>query len=78
MAASPFVWEPFAIAVVFGLVVSAGLYFIVMWPQVEPADDDDDEPTASAPPDRVAPTAEAKPEAAAEAATIADDQPAAN
>ena len=35
------VWEPFAIAVVFGLVVSAGLYFIVMWPQVEPHDDDD-------------------------------------
>jgi hypothetical protein len=36
------VWEPFAIAVVFGLVISAGLYFIVMWPQVEPADDDDE------------------------------------
>ena len=35
------VWEPFAIAVVFGLVVSAGLYFIVMWPQVEPDDDFD-------------------------------------
>lgn len=33
------VWEPFAIAVVFGLVVSAGLYFIVMWPQVEPDDE---------------------------------------
>jgi len=34
------VWEPFALAVVFGLVVSAGLYFIVMWPQVEPEDDE--------------------------------------
>ena len=44
------VWEPFAIAVVFGLVVSAGLYFIVMWPQVEPDDDldDDDEPAPPA------------------------------
>ena len=40
------VWEPFAIAVVFGLVVSAGLYFIVMWPQVEPDDEPDDEPAA--------------------------------
>ena len=47
------VWEPFAIAVVFGLSVSAGLYFIVMWPQVEPDDDEDedvlvaDEPAAA-------------------------------
>lgn len=55
------VWEPFALAVVFGLVVSAGLYFIVMWPQIEPDDEgdaDDDageageatvEPVAAAP-----------------------------
>lgn len=38
------VWEPYALAVVFGLVVSAGIYFVVMWPQVEPPDDDADEP----------------------------------
>jgi hypothetical protein len=53
------VWEPFAIAIVFGLVVSAGLYFIVMWPQVEP-DDDDDAPVVAAP---------------AAAPVIADDAP---
>lgn len=33
------VWEPFALAVVFGLLISAGLYFVVMWPQVAPDDD---------------------------------------
>ena len=32
------VWEPFALAVVMGLLVSAAIYFIVMWPQVEPED----------------------------------------
>ncbi len=35
------VWEPFALAVVMGLLVSAAIYFIVMWPQVEPLDPDD-------------------------------------
>ncbi len=40
------VWEPFALAVVMGLLVSAAIYFIVMWPQVEP--DDVDEPAALA------------------------------
>ena len=29
------VWEPYALAVVFGLVVSAAIYFVVMWPAVE-------------------------------------------
>jgi hypothetical protein len=29
------VWEPYALAVVFGLVVSAAIYFIVMWPATE-------------------------------------------
>ena len=33
------VWEPFALAVVFGLLISAGIYFIVMWPQVAPDDE---------------------------------------
>ena len=35
------VWEPYALAIVFGLVVSAVIYFVIMWPQVEP---DDEEP----------------------------------
>ncbi len=38
------VWEPFALAVMFGLLISAGLYFVVMWPQVAP---DDDAPEAA-------------------------------
>lgn len=39
------VWEPYALAVVFGLAVSAAIYFVIMWPQVEPDDDDaGDEP----------------------------------
>lgn len=33
------VWEPFALAVLFGLLISAGIYFVVMWPQVAPDDD---------------------------------------
>jgi hypothetical protein len=33
------VWEPYALAIVFGLVVSATIYFVVMWPKVEPEDD---------------------------------------
>jgi len=37
------VWEPFALAIVFGLLVSAAIYFIVMWPQVAPDEDDEDE-----------------------------------
>lgn len=34
------IWEPFLLAVAFGVVVSAGIYFAVMWPQVEPEDED--------------------------------------
>ena len=33
------IWEPFVLALVLGLVVSAGLYFAYLWPQVEPEDD---------------------------------------
>lgn len=29
------VWEPYALAVIFGLVVSIAIYFVVMWPSVE-------------------------------------------
>ncbi len=39
-------WAPFALAVVFGLIVSAGIYFTMMWPDVEPVDEDDDEQAA--------------------------------
>ena len=45
------VWEPFALAVLFGLLISAGIYFVVMWPQVAPDDDaPDDLPSAEPPP----------------------------
>jgi hypothetical protein len=30
------IWEPFALAVALGLIVSAGLYFAYLWPSVEP------------------------------------------
>ncbi len=33
------IWEPFVLALVLGLVVSAGLYFAYMWPSVEPLDE---------------------------------------
>ena len=42
------VWEPYALAIVFGLVVSAAIYFVIMWPQVEP----DDEAAEEAEPDQ--------------------------
>ena len=29
------VWEPYALAVIFGIVVSTAFYFVVMWPQAE-------------------------------------------
>ena len=44
------IWEPFLLALVLGLIVSAGLYFAYLWPAVEP-----EEPPADAPP----PTADA-------------------
>ena len=45
------VWEPFALAVLFGLLISAGIYFVVMWPQVAPDDDAPDAlPSAEPPP----------------------------
>jgi len=30
------IWGPFVLALVLGLIVSAGLYFAYLWPQVEP------------------------------------------
>ena len=32
------IWEPFVLALFLGLVISAGLYFAYLWPQVEPAE----------------------------------------
>lgn len=34
------IWEPFVLALFLGLIVSAGLYFAYLWPQVEPTDED--------------------------------------
>jgi hypothetical protein len=34
------IWEPFVLALVLGIIVSAGLYFAYLWPSVEPLDDD--------------------------------------
>jgi hypothetical protein len=36
------IWGPFVLAIVLGLLVSAGLYFAYLWPSVEPDDDDED------------------------------------
>lgn len=33
------IWGPFVLALALGLVVSAGLYFAYLWPQVEPDED---------------------------------------
>jgi hypothetical protein len=33
------IWGPFLLALALGLVVSAGLYFAYLWPQVEPDED---------------------------------------
>ena len=54
------IWGPFLLALVLGLLVSAGLYFAYLWPQVEP-----EEPVGGAP--------EAKP--AGEDSEPAPDQP---
>lgn len=39
------IWGPFVLALVLGSIVSAGLYFAYLWPQVEP----EDEPAEAAP-----------------------------
>ena len=57
------VWEPYALAIVFGLLVSAAIYFVVMWPQVEPDEPDED----AAPGTDDAPSTDAAPAAKAAA-----------
>ena len=44
------IWEPFILALVLGVIVSAGLYFAYLWPSVEPDDDAADTPAAPPPP----------------------------
>lgn len=66
------VWEPFALAVIFGLLISAGLYFVVMWPQVAPDDDAPDEVAAPAPATDEAAPAAATPPARATSEPAAD------
>ena len=44
-------WEMIAVALAVGMTISAGLYFIVWWPRVEP----DDEPASEPAPDEPAP-----------------------
>lgn len=62
------IWEPFILALVLGIIVSAGLYFAYLWPSVEPAD----EPVTDVP----APPAELpQPAAAAVTATDAEAAP---
>jgi hypothetical protein len=42
------IWGPFVLAIVLGLLVSAGLYFAYLWPSVEPTEptepSDEDDP----------------------------------
>ncbi|HEY1554231.1 MAG TPA: hypothetical protein VGF94_05320 [Kofleriaceae bacterium] len=42
------IWGPFLLALVLGLVVSAGLYFAYLWPAVEPdePEPEDDHPVS--------------------------------
>jgi hypothetical protein len=47
------IWGPFVLALVLGLVVSAGLYFAYLWPSVTPDEDAGD--SAAASPDGPAP-----------------------
>jgi hypothetical protein len=44
------IWEPFILALVLGIIISAGLYFAYLWPSIEPedpADEPADEPAAA-------------------------------
>jgi hypothetical protein len=51
------IWEPFLLALVLGLVVSAGLYFAYLWPAVEPVEEEPDAPPAPPPAEAAAPAA---------------------
>jgi hypothetical protein len=62
------IWGPFLLALALGLLVSAGLYFAYLWPQVEP-----DEAAVGPSPDDKA--AEDKADDKAAAAKPADEAP---
>jgi len=53
------IWGPFLLAVALGLIVSAGLYFAYLWPQVEPDDEpaDAEAPRGAEAPPKDAPAA---------------------
>jgi hypothetical protein len=59
------IWGPFLLALALGLVVSAGLYFAYLWPQVEPDEPDAEAKTADPP----AETAASEPAATGEIAS---------
>ena len=59
------IWEPFVLALVLGLIISAGLYFAYLWPSVEPAEPA--EPAGDADPVRPDAPAAERPEAASPA-----------
>jgi hypothetical protein len=42
------IWGPFLLALALGIIVSAGLYFAYLWPQVEPDDEAVDAASAGA------------------------------
>jgi hypothetical protein len=47
------IWEPFVLALVLGLIISAGLYFAYLWPSVEPTEPTEPtEPSNGADPER--------------------------
>jgi hypothetical protein len=54
------IWAPFLLALALGIIVSAGLYFAYLWPQVEPDDELDNEAADQAAP-ATDPAASAKP-----------------
>ena len=62
------IWGPFLLALALGIIVSAGLYFAYLWPQVEPDDDLADETDAPAP-TAAAPAADSAKAAETEAET---------
>jgi hypothetical protein len=53
------IWEPFVLALVLGLVISAGLYFAYLWPSVEPVEPEPDDAAAAGLPPAGAATGEA-------------------
>jgi hypothetical protein len=57
------IWEPFILALVLGIIVSAGLYFAYLWPSVEPVDDES-APAIPASPAEISPPPVGEPDVA--------------